>query len=183
MFELNEKDIMPWERLLRVFFKLPQDISFLHSNEKEFYEHLSSMIKNSVLQIELGLDFLQKNGLIKIIPIKHKEKINFRVILEPKGFEVALNNEKHERELKQPKRQENINLNLLNVTIITALSSSLLAFVTLFNFLYDLSNSPSWSRGGSLAIAGILIVLTTAILVTYLINFIVSGIKQSNKKE
>ena len=136
-YEENKNKPVPWERILRLIYYLPQNVSFGLKNEKEMYKFFMKNSLHSELQVMMAVDFLKQQELLKIKKIK--EGLIF--ILTPKGFEVALTNEKHERELEIQNKQANINSKLTFATIVVALATALSALITLYNLFVNTQTS------------------------------------------
>jgi len=163
---------IPWKEILHIFYQVPPGIETQPlKNEDEFIELWSRSLGFPVLNTGMAIYYLEKQRLIKIIKTIVKKGTKYKIELEPKGFEVASNNEKNKAELEMQKNQEKINTLLMKATVIMA-SASLIAI--LFS-LFNLTSTPSnialnellrlVTRLGFIFLIGILVLITGLILI------------------
>lgn len=165
----NKNKVVPWERILRLIYHLPPDASWNFKTEKDVYKFFIKNTLHSEMQVEMALDFLEKH---KLISIKGK-KGDIIFELTPKGFEVASSNERYEEEFQNQRRQENININLMDATRITALSSALAIFVSMLNLILNSTREGSAYIIG-VAVFGLIIAVLTGLLTKEVLQFLFS---------
>jgi len=169
---------IPWKKVLNYFYGLPSGLeSQPLKNEDEFIASWSGRFGYAPFLMGMAIYYLEKQKLIKIKRTKTKKGTKFKIELEPKGFEVAMNNEKHKREFELQKKQARTNKILSNATIIVAIATALSVFVGLFTFFINFED-----KGIIVFIILILISLFIAPLLVILMNFIVKFIFNLLKK-
>lgn len=171
---INERSKgIPWKELLNLFYQIPSGISQELNNEDEFIESWSRNINYPSFITGMAIYYLEKQKLIKIIRTKKKskKKIEFKIELEPKGFEVAMNNDNQKKALELQKQQTKTNKTLSEATIMVAVSTALSVFIGLFTFFLDFLEN-STGKGFLLIVIGLFIGLLTGILVVSISGFV-----------
>ena len=156
---MNEENKIPsWKEILNFFYESSPIYTQEVSSREEFSEGLFG--ENA----EAKVSFLEEQKLIKITKEKTEGKKGCYIVeLTSKGFDVALNNEKHERELEIQESQKKINLKLTIATIIVAIATALSSFITAYNFLRETKTSQ---------VIIVVVILIIAFLFFYLIKYI-----------
>lgn len=171
--ELKNKEEY-WKDVLDLLLYLPSwGLTTSPKDSDSFCQLLGSLLYLKKSQVDLSLTFLEKHKLIKIT--KKKEGINIE--LTPKGFDVALSNEKHKRELQIQERQEKTNLLLTKATIIVASAALITILLNLLNFVLSKPTSSSMAKvTGLIATFGLffLIIILTLISGVVLISLLLN---------
>ena len=170
--------IQPWEIILRYFFiSLPNTKFNKISKDEEFFKEINKELEEfgenlaGIGEISRAIKFLENQKLIKKINLGNENNPNHHVTLTPKGFKVALDNEKHYREIGIQKKQEVTNKSLSNATIMVGLATILYAFIMLFATFWDILKNYAWGKVLLWVLADFIIVFVFILLFS-LVSFI-----------
>lgn len=128
-----------WKKFLKILYQLPPGMRSRELESKDHIKWLSRVFHYDEMSMTMIISHLEYHKLIKIKKIAGKKGWSFEIQLTPKGFDVALNNERQEIELKQQKRQENTNFLIMRATIISSITALLLVFFELIRFILPIN--------------------------------------------